>query len=165
MSLLFDLHPLPFKFLNAFLQLAYSVFVDIFGIAVRFLVFQLIFYLLDFLFLNNVVLMQLSQLFLFFIYGLLVLSVLLGKFCQIALHPFIFPLRLLVLTVLHCFVLHIPDLLQGGLFLFKIIQLFLEQFQFVFLLDNLINVVFVVQIFPELLNQSLVFLNLQLLAL
>lgn len=92
--------------------------------------------------------MQLSNLLLFLVYGLDLLLGLLGQLFELLFHSADFVGCLAIFIVLQGFLLCFPDLFKRVFFFLKGFELSLKVFQLIFLFDDLIDIVFAVEIPP-----------------
>lgn len=166
-ALFLNLLSLGLELLDAFLQLADGVFIDIIRIrtALLVLLFQLRFNLFDFFLLDNVVLMELTQLLFLLVDRLHVFPILLSQFCEVGFHSFVFLLGLLILASSDGLVLPSTNLLQRSLFILQDLQFLLEELELVLFLHNLVYIVLIVEVLSQLLDHRLILLDLGFLLL
>lgn len=137
------------QLLNFFFELIDSVFVDLsrlkrylFSKGLLFLEFVL--YLLDFLLLDDIGLMQFSDLLLLFIDTFNLLFGFMGQLLKFLFHSSYFVHSFLILIIFYGLVLGFSDLLQSLLLFLKCLQLFFEMLKLIFLFDYLIDIIFAV---------------------
>lgn len=92
--------------------------------------------------------MQFPDLLLFLVYCLLLLFCLGCYLAQLLLHPLLFVLGFFVVFVPDGLVLSLPDFFQCLFLLVQDLQLLLQMFELILLIDNLIEVILIIHILP-----------------
>jgi hypothetical protein len=120
------------------------LFVDF--LRVRLLFFEFGLNLPDFFFFDDVLFMELSDLFFLLVDGLHLLLSLLRELLEFFLHPGYLVGSFSIFVALKCFFLSLSDFFERLFLFLKGFELAFEMLKFIFLFDNLVNIILAVEI-------------------